>query len=134
MSERGKLALAGWLTLALGLLPLLSAFNVIATDDSDFGAPRWLVAAIGQVFVVLGAWLVISRAPDGPLAGLLRVFAAPLLHGLCALFCTAIVLWPHRVTAGPEARAFFVVLAGIFALATGHALFRVGREAGARSS
>jgi hypothetical protein len=127
VSERGKLLLAGVFTIGMGLFPLLASFDVIATDDSDFGGPRWLVAAIGHVFMLVGVWLVITRAPDWPLAALLRVLMAPLLLGLCALFCLAVVLWPHRLRAIPATRDLFLALAVFLAVGTGLALARVTR-------
>jgi hypothetical protein len=130
VSERSKILLAGGVTIAMGLFAVLSAFDVIAADSSDFGAPRWFVAAFGQLFVLVGVWLVISRAPDGPLAGLLRVLMAPLLLALGALFCVLVVAWPGRVGAGSEARVLFFVLGGVFALFAGRALLRVAARTG----
>ena len=130
MTDGNKLVLWGLFTIAMGLFPLLASFDVIATDDSDFGGPRWLVAAIGHLFALIGLWLVISRAPDWPLAGLLRVLVAPLMLGLWALFCLAIVLWPHRVRASPATRDLFLALAALLAVATGAALARVVQRRG----
>jgi hypothetical protein len=120
--ERTTQCLAGLATVAMGLFPLLASFDVIETDDGDFGAPRWFVAAIGQAFVLVGAWLALARAPEWPLLGLLRALAAPLLHALCAAFCAAVVIWPRRVGAGGNTRAMFLALAVTFALAAAAAL------------
>ena len=127
MSDRGKLALWGVFTIVMGLFPLLASFDVIATDDSDFGGPRWLVAAIGHLFVLVGVWLTITRAPDWPLAALLRVLVAPLQLALCTLFCVAIVRWPHRVHASAPTRDLFLALAVLFAAGTARALWHVTR-------
>jgi peptidoglycan/LPS O-acetylase OafA/YrhL len=128
VSGRNTLVLWGVFTTAMGLVPTLASFNVIATDDSDFGAPRWLVAALGHLFMLAGLWLTITRAPDWPLAGLLRVLMAPLMFGLCALFCVAVVLWPQRVQAGPATRDLFLALAVLLAVAAGGALAQVVRR------
>jgi hypothetical protein len=127
VSDRGKLALWGLFTIAMGLVPMLASFDVIATDDSDFGAPRWLVAAIGHLFVLVGVWLTVTRAPDWPLAALLRVLMAPLLLALAALFCVAVALWPQRLQAAPATRDLFVALAVFLTLGTGMALARATR-------
>jgi hypothetical protein len=108
--------------MAAGLFPLLASFDVIPSDDDDFGAPRWFVAAVGHLFTLVGTWLALTRAPEWPLLGLLRALQAPLLHALCAAFCAAIVIWPRRVGAGSTTRSMFLALAVIFALATAHAL------------
>jgi len=120
--ERTTQFLAGLGTLAVGLFPVLASFDVVASDDSDFGAPRWLVAAIGYLFVLVGAWLTLTRAPDRPLTALLRALTSPLLLALCALFCAAVVIWFRRVHAGSTTRAAFLALAVAFALAAGRAL------------
>jgi hypothetical protein len=126
--ERTKLFVAGLFTIGLGLLPLLAAFDVIETDESDFGAPRWLVAAIGFVFTLVGAWLALTRAPDRPLVGLLRALQAPLWLTLAAGFCAAVVHWSRRVHAGPPTRAAFFTLAVVLLVFAGRELGRaVGR-------
>ena len=122
MRERTTQCLAGLATMVVGFFPLLASFDVIASDDEDFGAPRWFVAAIGHLFVLVGTWLALSRAPEWPLLGLLRALQAPLLHAMCAAFCAAVVIWPRRVSAGGITRAMFLALAVTFALATAHAL------------
>jgi hypothetical protein len=127
VTDGRKLALWGLFTIAMGLFPLLASFDVIATDDGDFGGPRWLVAAIGHLFVLVGVWLTLTRAPDWPLTALLRMLIAPLQLALCALFCVAVVLWPHRVGAAAATRDLFVLLAVCFAAGAGVALARVAR-------
>jgi hypothetical protein len=128
--ERTIQCLAGLATIAMGLFPVLQSFNVIESDDSDFGAPRWFVASIGHLFMLVGVWLALTRAPDWPLTALLRILIAPLLHALCSGFCLAVVLEYRRVQAGSTTRAMFLVLAVLFALAAGRALGRA--VAGAR--
>jgi hypothetical protein len=122
--ESTKVCLMGLATLGMGLFPLLASFDVIPTDDGDFGAPRWFVASIGYLFVLIGAWLTLSRAPQWPLTGLLRAFMAPLLYAQCALFCAAVVIWSRRVHAGPHTRALFLGLAVLFVLAAAGAVSR----------
>jgi hypothetical protein len=122
--ERTTLCLAGLATMAMGLVPLLASFDVIASDDADFGAPRWFVAAIGHLFTLVGVWLALTRAPGWPLLGLLRALQAPLLHALSAAFCAAVVIWPRRVGAGGTTRSMFLALALAFVLATAHALLQ----------
>jgi hypothetical protein len=120
--ERTTQWLAGLATMALGLFPLLASFDVIASDDGDFGAPRWFVAAVGHLFLLVGTWLALTRAPRWPLLGLLRALSAPLLHAMCVGFCAAVVTWPRRVGAGPTTRSLFLALAVAFALAAARAL------------
>lgn len=119
---RTRTFLAGLLTTAVGFVPVLAAFDVLQSDEEDFGAPRWFVAATGYLFVLVGAWLTITRAPDRPLTALLRALVRPLLLALCTLFCAAVVIWFRRVHAGPHTRALFLALAVAFALSAGGAL------------
>ena len=72
----------GLLVVGIGLIPVLASFDVIESDESDFGAPRWFVASTGFLFVLVGAWLAIRRLPDGPVGGLLRTLREPLLLAL----------------------------------------------------
>jgi cytochrome bd-type quinol oxidase subunit 2 len=120
--ERTKIFLVGLLTTAVGFVPTLAAFDVLESDEEDFGAPRWFVAATGYLFVLVGAWLTITRAPERPVTALLRALTAPLLLTLCGLFCAAVVVWFRRVHAGPHTRALFLALAVVFALSAGGAL------------
>lgn len=124
MRENTKLFLAGLLTLGMGFIPVLASFDVIDSDEEDFGAPRWFVAAIGYLFVLVGAWLTVTRAPDRPLTALLRTLTAPLLLAMSGLFCAAVVIWFRRVHAGPHTRTLFLALAIVFTLAAGRALSR----------
>jgi hypothetical protein len=117
----------GLLVVAAGLVPTLAAFDVILSDDMEFNAPRWLAGAIGSVFVLVGLWLTISRAPDWPLAALLRIFLAPLLLAACAAYSAAVVLAFRRVHAGPATRALFLALAVLFALAALRAAWEAAR-------
>jgi hypothetical protein len=124
VSKRTKEFLGGLVTLAVGFFPVLASFDVIPSDDEDFGAPRWLVAAIGYPFVLVGAWLAITRAPEWRFAALLRALVEPVLMALCAAFCVAVVVWFRRVHAGPATRVAFLGLAVVFALSAGGALNR----------
>jgi len=50
------------LSIGVGTAVFLAALDVIPTDDRDFGAPRWIVAAVGLVFVAMGVYpLAASR-------------------------------------------------------------------------
>lgn len=63
--------LSGILTLAVSLIPIFMALNVIPADESDFGAPRWIVILVALSFTSVGClltsmWLhdlTIHRAP-----------------------------------------------------------------------
>jgi hypothetical protein len=49
----------GLIVTAIGAIPVLSALNIIPSDDSQFGAPRWLVAFIAGAFPAIGLFLIL---------------------------------------------------------------------------
>jgi hypothetical protein len=50
----------GLLVILIGGFPVLAALNIVPTDNSEFGAPRWLVAVIGGAFPAVGFFLIAS--------------------------------------------------------------------------
>jgi hypothetical protein len=70
----------GLLVVAAAALPYLAATNVIPSDDSDFGAPRWLVAWLVVVCFVYPGLLILGgvRAEDAGRTGRSAGFLGPL--------------------------------------------------------
>lgn len=44
----------GLFSMSMGLIPILSAADIILTDESSFNAPRWVVSLAGFVFISAG--------------------------------------------------------------------------------
>jgi len=55
-SQSGSALLAGSAFVLVGVLVTLAALNVIPTADEGFGAPRWIVALVGLLFVAGGLY------------------------------------------------------------------------------
>jgi hypothetical protein len=82
-----------------GIWMILAATNIIPTDDRDFGAPRWIVAAIGVVFLAMGACFVLASRVTEAQRGLLGAAFALVFLTATSMFLTWAVL------AGAEGRS-----------------------------
>ena len=58
--SRLNVLLLGLLVTAMGLTPMLAALDVIASPDSSFHAPRWIVFLAGSLFFMVGMWIVMQ--------------------------------------------------------------------------
>ena len=54
--------LIGLFVVAMGLTPMLAALDVIATPESSFHAPRWVVFLAGSLFFTVGMWILMQAA------------------------------------------------------------------------
>jgi hypothetical protein len=52
--------IAGIVFILMGLIPTLAGLGVIPTDDSDWGAPRWMGVVAGLMFMGAGFLLLMS--------------------------------------------------------------------------
>lgn len=73
--------LIGLLFVAVGLMPMLAAFDIGTLNQSDINGPSWLGFVAGGVFVLVGLTIL-----AGPLPDLLnRVLAVVLMADLAAI-------------------------------------------------
>jgi hypothetical protein len=106
----------GLLVVAAVAMPYLAATNVVPTDDSDFGAPRWAVAWIVVVcFLYPGLMLLAGvQADDGgrtrPQAGFVGPVFAVIVPAGVALHAGA-----HALTRSGGVRAAWIALAALTA-------------------
>lgn len=83
--------LLGLVVVAAGLIPYLAASNVLPSDDSDFGTPRWVLAWITVVCFVYPGLMVLGGVRTGderrthPSVGLPHAVMAALIPALLAL-------------------------------------------------
>jgi hypothetical protein len=81
------------LTVGTGVTMILAAAGVVPVDDRDFGAPRWIVAAIGLVFVSMGLYvLLLPWAATEARRGLLGGAFALVFFTAASIFLTWAVL------------------------------------------
>lgn len=104
--------LLGLLVVAGALTPYLAASSVLPSDDSDFGAPRWLVAWLVVVCFVYPGIMILGGVREGDEgrtrrgAGLFGPVAAVLVPGALALHSGA-----HALTRSGGVRAAWLALA-----------------------
>jgi hypothetical protein len=108
--------LIGLLVVAAGSVPYLASSNVLPSDDSDFGAPRWAVAWIVVVCFVYPGLMILGgvRTGDGGQtrrsAGLFGPVTAALLPAALALHAGT-----HALTRAGGVQAAWLVLATLTA-------------------
>jgi hypothetical protein len=71
--------LLGLFVLAVAMLPYLAASNVIESDESDFGAPRWVLAWIVVLCFGIIGLAILGSGPPGTRVGFAGRWLAPLL-------------------------------------------------------
>ena len=104
------------LIMAMGLVPMLSALNIIPTADSKFPAPRWVAFVAGSLFVLVAIYLALQ-----PTLRTLSPEARKRVTGLFPLLIVsgmaAIADW---IAFGPGVRAFGMGAGnGLFSFWTG---------------
>lgn len=121
--------LLGLAFVAAAAVPYLAASNVIPSDDSDFGVPRWALAWIVVVafftpgLLVLGSVLPEEGAVAPRRAGLLPLLLAAVLPALLAFHAGS-----HAFARTGFVRASWLGLsafAGFLALLNARRLFRL---------
>jgi len=102
------LVLFGLIFLASGIWIVLMAADVIPTAHRHVGAPRWIVAAAGMLFVGAGLWLLTLPLTDGDRQGIVGGVLAASFVTFVGVFLTWV-----RLT-GRARRGFVGVLALVF--------------------
>ncbi|MGE3373821.1 MAG: hypothetical protein AB7O37_09820 [Vicinamibacteria bacterium] len=112
MSDRNMISapLAGLIVLAGALTPYLAASNVIPSDDSEFGAPRYVVAWLVIVCFFVPAVLLLGRADPAKRGGLACRWLAALAPTALALHAAS-----HGLTRAGGVRAAWLALAALVA-------------------
>lgn len=119
-------AVLGALCVAMGLLVVLVAADVIPTDAQGLHAPRWVISAGGLFFVAAGVALATFSAPGAPEAAGRTTWRSVLLGGTVVGLLAAIFGW---IAFGPGERRFGGGLAGPFVSVGGPASEWSGRVA-----
>ena len=93
---------------AMGLFVLLSALNVIPSDDASYNAPRWVAAMAGITFAAAGVLLLLKEASAE--YGSYTISGVPALataqSGLGFLIFVSLALIGNWVAFGPGDRQF----------------------------
>lgn len=55
---------SGVMVVAMGMVPVLSAFGVVPSDQASTGAPRWVGGVAGGLFVIAGLYILTKPAAD----------------------------------------------------------------------
>ena len=105
--QKGTLMM-GLATSATGIFILLSALNVIPSDDASYNAPRWVAAAAGITFAAGGVLLLLKEASAE--YGSYTIFGVPALaaaqSGLGLLIFVSLALIGNWIAFGPGDRQF----------------------------
>jgi len=84
--------LFGLIFLASGIWIVLIATDVIATAHRQVGAPRWIMAAAGMLFVGAGLWVLTLPLTDGDRQGIVGGMLAVSFITFLGVFLTWVAL------------------------------------------
>lgn len=88
----------------VGAFVVLLAAGIIPSDESSFNAPRWVIGAVGLVFMLAGTMVALQGAfaPD-PESSLLYLWLMLIIGTALMLLFSSVFLW---VGLGPGEREF----------------------------
>jgi hypothetical protein len=127
-SPTSSALLAGGAVAVVGTLVTLAAANVIPTADEGFGAPRWIVALVGLLFVAGGLYAMTTPWTTGAQQLAIGTAIGLFFFTVMAIFFTWLTLTAARASGTLTVNGVTVplpaiverfmngVLAGVFAL------------------